>query len=319
MLSVGPRVLSVGADRVTWRRLPVHDVVVEVSLRPQSWQLRAPAPVLRRPDGVVQLGLEPPAGVLLGSLPPAADQVLDALLEPCSMQRLARIAGRTAEQWLPGLLAGLERAGLLRRPEPPAGAVTVVGTDQLALQLTRLLLDTIAGPIDVVLPGIPVPPTALTRLQGRHPGRVLVNDHLSAERTASQLTLVCVRALEADRALLRQVAGPHLVVACSDLGAGVGPMVVPGRTACLRCEDLHRLERDPAWPELLLQLSRPRATDAAAVDLQWAASSATLQAASWLAGGVPDSLGACLVLDADGALRVRRLRAHPGCGCGVTA
>ncbi len=236
------------------------------------------------------------------------------------MQRLAGIAGRTSEQWLPGLLAGLERTGLLRRPEAPSGAVTVVGPDRLALRLTRLLLDSISSPIHVVLPGAPVPPPALARLQGRHPGRVLVRDHFGGdERPASRLTLVCVRALEPDRALLRQVAGPHLVVACSDLGVGVGPLVVPGRTACLRCEDLHRLERDPAWPELLLQLSRPRTADAPSVDLQWAVSSATLQAASWLAGGVPDSLGACLVLDADGALRVRRLRAHPGCGCGATA
>ena len=94
-------------------------------------------------------------------------------------------------------------------------------------------------------------------------------------------------------------------------------VVVPGRTACLRCEDLHRLERDPAWPELLLQLGRRRGTDAAPAELHWAASTAALQAASWLAGGQPDTLGVTLVLDAQRTLRARRLRAHPGCGCGA--
>ena len=44
---------------------------------------------------------------------------------------------------------------------------------------------------------------------------------------------------------------------------------------------------------------------------------AALQAASWLAGGQPDTLGVTLVLDAQRTLRARRLRAHPGCGCGA--
>src|ERR1700733_14635490 len=34
----------------------------------------------------------------------------------------------------------------------------------------------------------------------------------------------------------------------------VGPLVIPGRTACLRCLDLTRAERDPAWPLILAKL-----------------------------------------------------------------
>ncbi len=288
-----------------------------VSERREHWQLRVPMPVLRRPDGVLQLGLEPPAGILLGRLPPTADQVLDALLEPCTMRRLARIGGASSARWLPGLLTALDGAGLLRRPAP-SGPVTVVGTDRLTLLIIELLLDACRGPVHAVWPDAPAPPAALDQLQRRHPHRIRFSSHVGGpDRAPSGLSVVCVRALEADRAVLRQLGGPQLIVACSDLGASVGPLVVPGRTACLRCEDLHRLERDPVWPELLLQLSRPRSSDAAPAGLHWAAGVAVLHATSWLAGGVPDSLGAGLVLDLDGALRVRPLRAHPGCGCGA--
>lgn len=279
--------------------------------------MRAPLPVLRRPDGVVQLGLEPPAGVLLGRLPATAEQVLDALLEPCSMVRLSHIAGASSTRWLPGLLAALHTGGLLGRPAVPR-AVTVIGTNRLAMLITRLLVDAVPGPIRFVEPDVPAPPKKLTELQQRHPNRIRVSGHLNgSDRAGSGLSLVCVQALEADRAMLRQVEGPHLVVACSDLGCCVGPLVAPRLTPCLHCEDLHRLERDPAWPELLLQLSRPRSSGADAAGLHWAAGLAVLHATSWLAGAAPDSLGTALVLDADRALRVRPLRAHPGCGCGA--
>ncbi len=281
--------------------------------------LSAPLPVLRRPDGILQLGLEAPAGLMLGRLPAAAEAVLDALAEPCGPADLERLAGPSSERWLPGLLETLQRAGLLRRPMVVSGGVAVIGSGRLALLVTRLLLQTVAGPVRVVRPGAPALPTALDRLRRRHPDRIRFSDHLGREHRADPgLVLVCSRSPEADRSLLRGLdERPHLVVAAGDLGASVGPLVVPGRTACLRCEDLHRTARDPAWPELLLQLGRRRGTDAAPAELHWAASTAALQAASWLAGGQPDTLGVTLVLDAQRTLRARRLRAHPGCGCGA--
>ena len=47
--------------------------------------------------------------------------------------------------------------------------------------------------------------------------------------------------------------------------AVVGPFVVPGTTACLRCVDAHRTDADPAWPLLVAAVRRaarprPRAT-----------------------------------------------------------
>jgi len=58
----------------------------------------------------------------------------------------------------------------------------------------------------------------------------------------------------------RQLAGyladdvPHLPVAFEPGGATVGPLIVPGRTPCLACQEAHERDRDPSWPGLHAQL-----------------------------------------------------------------
>jgi len=46
----------------------------------------------------------------------------------------------------------------------------------------------------------------------------------------------------------------HLPVAFEPGGTTVGPLVIPGRTACLACRDAHERERDAAWPVMHAQL-----------------------------------------------------------------
>ena len=46
----------------------------------------------------------------------------------------------------------------------------------------------------------------------------------------------------------------HLAVTVRDGTVVVGPLVRPGRTPCLNCLDLHRRDRDPAWPAIAAQL-----------------------------------------------------------------
>lgn len=48
---------------------------------------------------------------------------------------------------------------------------------------------------------------------------------------------------------------PHLAMSASEAIGIVGPLVIPGQTACLRCLDLARTDRDPAWPLILAQLA----------------------------------------------------------------
>lgn len=48
---------------------------------------------------------------------------------------------------------------------------------------------------------------------------------------------------------------PHLVAIGREAIGIVGPMVIPGQTACLRCLDLTRASLDPTWPLLLAQIT----------------------------------------------------------------
>jgi hypothetical protein len=88
-------------------------------------------------------------------------------------------------------------------------------------------------------------------------------------------------------ALLR--AGvPHLAATASEAIGVVGPLVVPGRTACLRCLDLARADRDPAWPLILAQLggggADPPACDA--ILAMAVAAQAAAQALSFVDRGI---------------------------------
>ncbi len=47
----------------------------------------------------------------------------------------------------------------------------------------------------------------------------------------------------------------HLVVRTREGTAVIGPLVVPGRTSCVRCTHLHRTDRDAGWPAVATQLA----------------------------------------------------------------
>ena len=113
---------------------------------------------------------------------------------------------------------------------------------------------------------------------------------------------------------------PHLAVSASEAIGVVGPLVQPGRSACLRCLDLTRAERDPAWPLILAQLAGadagPPACDAvlaAAVAAQAAA-----QALVFIDRGAADAVSnGTLELVLPGWQWKRRTwQRHPRCGCG---
>ena len=59
---------------------------------------------------------------------------------------------------------------------------------------------------------------------------------------------------------------PHLAVWAGEALGVVGPLVRPGRSACLRCVDLRKADADPQWPTILAQATfaprvRPQACD----------------------------------------------------------
>ncbi|MFC7573624.1 hypothetical protein ACFQX8_15215 [Klenkia terrae] len=50
---------------------------------------------------------------------------------------------------------------------------------------------------------------------------------------------------------------PHLVATVRGEVGVVGPLVVPGRTGCLRCAEATRTDAAPGWPALATQLREP--------------------------------------------------------------
>jgi hypothetical protein len=110
---------------------------------------------------------------------------------------------------------------------------------------------------------------------------------------------------------------PHLVVRETLGGAVIGPYVVPGATACLRCVDAHAAESDPRRALVVEQLAtteplRPACPDPVrrGLTLAWAVHDLTTAAE----GGVPASWSATVAL---GALppAVTAYRRHLHCGC----
>ncbi|MGQ0465044.1 MAG: ThiF family adenylyltransferase [Sporichthyaceae bacterium] len=113
---------------------------------------------------------------------------------------------------------------------------------------------------------------------------------------------------------------PHLVAQVHEISATVGPLVVPGRTSCLRCHDLTRADRDPAWPALAAQLAEPGPPEAkAACDVVLAttvACHAALQALAFVESGTAPAVDATLqVRLPDGMPRRRSWLPHPACEC----
>lgn len=115
---------------------------------------------------------------------------------------------------------------------------------------------------------------------------------------------------------------PHLAVHAREASVVVGPLVLPGRTSCLRCADLHRTDADPCWPRLAAQLAtRPAAAELACA--QVAAGMAAEQVLALLTGrgegpDEPPATETTFELDPlHGTVVRRRWPAHPRCGCGA--
>jgi hypothetical protein len=119
---------------------------------------------------------------------------------------------------------------------------------------------------------------------------------------------------------------PHLYVTVREGTGLVGPFVLPGRSACHRCLDLHRADRDPAWPRIAAQLRGPARQRVVACDVVLAtavAAQAALQVLHFVDGPAgADPAPAPLSVDgtveveqADGSVRRRSWSPHPLCGC----
>lgn len=120
---------------------------------------------------------------------------------------------------------------------------------------------------------------------------------------------------------LFQARVPHLFAAVRETRGVVGPLVLPGGSTCLRCQHLHRADRDPAWPRVAAQLASARAGPGpcAAVLATAVAALAAHQVLIHLDGvsAPPPTVNGSLELILPGWQCQRRpWPPHPRCGCG---
>jgi bacteriocin biosynthesis cyclodehydratase domain-containing protein len=263
--------------------------------------------VLERGPDLVQVGWDPDTAVVVEPPEGASAAALVLLLASLDGSRplteLARDAARRglAPRAWAAVLADLVAAGLVHGHRPTtAQRVHLHGEGPLAELLAEWL---------------PGPAVELRRTHGRLPdwhgggalpALVVLTDALVAEpRVVAELVAHRV---------------PHLSVLVRDGGGLVGPLVLPARTACLRCADLHRRDLDPAWPLVAAQLLGRTGSARPAV-LRATAALACAQVEAALADDAPrppGSLGATLTVDLDGGgTRRRSFAPHPGCGCGA--
>jgi bacteriocin biosynthesis cyclodehydratase domain-containing protein len=132
---------------------------------------------------------------------------------------------------------------------------------------------------------------------------------------------------EPDRELLdpwTRAGTPYLLVRMAEGRAVVGPFVVPGTTACLRCLDAHCTDADPAWPLLVRQYAaatagtrhggRPEPVDPvlAALAVAWAARDLV----TYVDGGRPSTWSATVAIHPQlHRLETRSWLRHAGCSC----
>jgi hypothetical protein len=112
----------------------------------------------------------------------------------------------------------------------------------------------------------------------------------------------------------------HLAVSAREAIGVVGPLVLPGESACLGCVELARADRDPAWPFILAQLAGQAAHPVAcAATLATAvAAQAVSQVLSCLDLARPDDAvinGTLELVSPSWQWRRRSWPRHDRCGC----
>ncbi len=111
----------------------------------------------------------------------------------------------------------------------------------------------------------------------------------------------------------------HLTLEVRDGTAVIGPLVPPRGSPCLNCVDLHRRDRDPAWPALVAQLATggdappPCAVTTSLVATGYAAE----EVLRYIDGSGPRSVGTTIEITGPGLERRRRWPPHPRCDCGL--
>ncbi|WP_109472204.1 hypothetical protein [Ornithinimicrobium cavernae] len=276
-------------------------------------RLRPTARAVRRGAGEVQFGLSPASGIVLAGLTERETDLLLSLTGAAGTSRDASLARQFGVplQRVEELVDTLRGHGLLVDREAPVEvpAEQVVCVSGRGTVVERLGQE----------------------LRGAGVGRLVTQDDVrgdaggdSAGCGPGDLAVVCSRDVVApDEGRAWQRAGvPHLPVVLRDGEVVIGPLIHPGRSACLRCLDLHRGDRDHAWPSILTQLSSPPTDLAHAVDAPPAQAATIATMVTMLVLECVTAPGRALGVSWHVGLpwpevHTRVWTPHPRCGCGA--
>lgn len=312
-----------------------HDVI-DATL---DYTLAPGVAVIPRNPTTVQIGTEASRRILVADAPACAPEVLAGLDGSVPLAAAVSRAGGRLPDWLP-LFADLAAAGLLvpasSRPHlaprlraerltlierhgvatadrlltARSDAVVVVeGAGALADAAAEFFVaagighvhrPTGAAPMTMSLtastaPVRPYPPAPQIR-----PSAVLLTDVRCSGRAAELVAAVV----------------PHLAAQAGPARAVVGPLVLPGRSACLNCVDRHRTDADPDWPRIAAA-ARRQPPDATPLAVHATAVLAVEQILELIDGlRRPEAVGATIERR-PGSLYPRRRPwpRHPDCRC----
>jgi hypothetical protein len=301
-------------------------------------KLRPQAPVLRRTAGEVQVGIDSATALIVSeaNLVPVL-LALDGAHHLRDIHDAGAAAGLRVDE-VDEVVRILDDARMLldggrdSSSQDARKSVRLIGADPLGAAIARLLAQSRLGRLWLVDTdpveanhgrpdgsGASRSETLRACLTSEFQMQVATINHWSRPSSAEvDLTVIVSETAEADRLVaedLVRMDQPHLIVRSAGDLVTVGPLVIPGRTACLRCTDLARRDADTAWPALLDQLTRLRLPTSAALSA-WAASVTVTQALAFLHGGTPEAASSTLELSQhDLVTRRRTWAAHPDCGC----
>jgi bacteriocin biosynthesis cyclodehydratase domain-containing protein len=263
-------------------------------------------PVLLRPDGVVQVGWDPRRAVLVrppsGLTATALADLLRHLQSGATVAELAKHAAVAAD--ITDLVSSLVDAGVVTtttRRRTHAVSIRIHGRGPLSDLLASALRCS----------GVQISRSTRTHAGATADLAVLTDFLVSDPRVVRDLHAAGV---------------PYLPVRVRDGRGLVGPLVIPGMTSCLECADLHRSDRDAAWPAVAAQLrgtvgSADRATVLATAALALNQVDRVVRAVRH-GGDVahtpepPPTLNTTLEFDVNvGSIAARRWSRHPRCDC----
>jgi hypothetical protein len=278
---------------------------------PPLYALDPAMPVLLRPDGAVQVGWDPRRAVLVrpprGLTAAGLATLLRSMHSPTPISELQRRAKAVPAEDLADLVGQLVEAGVAARASRQragrSASIRVHGRGPLSELLVEALRCSGARIRHSSQPHAVVTPAGADL--------VVLSDCLVADPRM-------VRDLHSRRVANQQVRVRD--------GVGlVGPLVIPGVTSCLDCADLHRRDRDAAWPAVAAQLrdtvgTADRATVLATAALALSQVSRVIGAVrgpdSMRDPGPPPALNATLEFDVHaGSIVTRHWPRHPLCSC----